>query len=399
MVTGGYLYPWDADGDPACGARLTGLGIRRAAVAAAYHSVRALTPRHPRHKVVTAEHAAVYFRPDPDRWSGAGRLRPVEAPWSPRSFGRAAEALADAGVEVYAWTVLAHGQRLGVRHPDVAVLNAYGDRYPWALCVASPAVRRYCATLAADTAAQPGLAGLELESCGWYGFDHLHAHDKVAGVPLPPSARLLFSLCFCPHCQDGYRAEGADPRALRAAVRVALDPVLAGTAPDAALDPETAAAVARMRVRTAAGLRRAVLAAVAAERPRLPVLLHAQPDPLGFGPSPGLPPEETGAASPVLLAPTRSPAALAAVRAYADRACTDRAHAAHPVPGRRVAVTVGAVAGLGGDPADLPAWCADLAAAGAGELRFYHLGLASRQDLDAVRAAVEAVGAEAPRRP
>ncbi|MEV7025529.1 hypothetical protein [Kitasatospora sp. NPDC093558] len=377
---GAYLYPWDADGDPACGERLTRLGIRRAAVAAAYHSVRALTPRHPRHKVVTAEHAAVYYRPDQDRWSGPGRLRPEEAPWSPRSFGRATESLTGAGVEVYAWTVLAHGQRLGTRHPEAAVLNAYGDRYPWALCVSSPAVRLYCATLAAEVAAQPGLSGLELESCGWYGFDHLHAHDKVAGVALPPSARLLFSLCFCPHCRDGYRAEGAEPWALRAKVRDALDPVFAGTAQDAALDPESAAAVARMRVGAAAELRAGVLAAVAAERADLPVLLHAQPDPLGFGPSPGLAPRDTDTdtAAPVLLAPTRSPAALEAVGAYA-------------APGRRVAATVGAVAGLGGDAADLPAWCADLTAAGATELRFYHLGLASSQDLTAVRAAVEKV--------
>ncbi|MGW2250178.1 hypothetical protein ACWCXH_08255 [Kitasatospora sp. NPDC001660] len=383
VEVGAYLYPWDADGDPACGERLTGLGIRRAAVAAAYHSVRALTPRHPRHKVVTAEHAAVYYRPDQDRWSGAGRPRPAEAPWSPRSFGRAAKSLAEAGVEVYAWAVLAHGQRLGVRHPGVAVLNAYGDRYPWALCVSSPAVRLYCATLAAEVAAQPGLAGLELESCGWYGFDHLHAHDKVAGVTLPQSARLLFSLCFCRHCRDGYQAEGAEPWALRAKVRDALDPVFAGTAQDAALDPEAAAAVARMRVRAAAELRRSVLAAVAAERPGLPVLLHAQPDPLGFGPSPGLPPEDAHAAAPVLLTPTRSPAALDAVRAYA-------------APGRRVAATVGAVAGLGGDPADLPAWCTDLAEAGATELRFYHLGLASHRDLTAIRTAVEKVGSGMP---
>ncbi|MFF3075293.1 hypothetical protein ACFVSN_00030 [Kitasatospora sp. NPDC057904] len=377
-AVGAYLYPWDVDGDPACGARLAGLGIRRAAVAAAYHSVRALTPRHPRHKVVTAEHAAVYYRPDRDRWSGPGRLRPVEAPWSPRSFGRATESLAEAGVEVYAWTVLAHGQRLGVRHPDAAVLNAYGDRYPWALCVASPAVRLYCATLAAETAAQPGLSGVELESCGWYGFDHLHAHDKVAGVSLAPAARLLFSLCFCPHCRDGYAAEGAEPWALRAKVRDALDPVFAGTTQDAALDPESAAAVARMRVRTAAELRRSVLAAVATERPDLPVLLHAQPDPLGFGPSPGLAPADARGAVPVALAPTRAEAALAAVRAYA-------------AVGRRLAATVSAVAGLGGDGADLPAWCADLASAGATELRFYHLGLASHQDLAAVRTAVEKV--------
>ncbi|MFJ2189146.1 hypothetical protein ACIOJE_14525 [Kitasatospora sp. NPDC087861] len=381
---GGYLYPWDVDGDPAFADRLAGLGIRRVAVAAAYHSVRALTPHHPRHKVVTAAHAAVYYRPDPARWEGTGRLRPVEAPGAPGSFGRAADALVEAGVEVYAWTVLAHAQRLGEARPEAAVVNAYGDRYPWALCVANPLVQQYCATLAAEVAGQPGLAGLELESCGWYGFDHLHAHDKAAGIVLPPSARLLFSLCFCPSCRHAYRAAGAEPRALRAAVRAALDPVFAGAAPDAALDAEPYAAVVRMRVAAATRLRELAVAAVRRERPGLPVLLHAQPDPLGFGPSPGLDPADAFAPAdgPVLLATVRSAAALAAVRAYAG-------------PGRRVVATVGAVEGLGGDRSDLSDWCAALAGAGASELRFYHLGLASRTDLAAVRGAVAALPAPA----
>ncbi|MFE0464340.1 hypothetical protein ACFW1A_34305 [Kitasatospora sp. NPDC058965] len=381
MRAGGYLYPWDVDGDPGLPARLADLGVHRVALAAAYHSVRALTPHHPVHRVVTAPHSAVYYRPDPARWAGAGRLRPVAAPWAADAFTRAAAVLTGVGVEVYGWAVLAHAQRLGAQHPQAAVLNAYGDHYPWALCIANPLVQQYCAALAAEVAAQPGLAGLELESCGWYGFDHLHAHDKTAGVALAPTARLLFSLCFCPHCRRGYQEAGAAPDALRTAVRGALDRVFAGAAADAALDPELFAAVARMRVAVAGRLRAQVLAAVRRERPGLPVLLHAQPDRLGFGASPGLDPaaELGGDCGLVLQAQVRSPGALAAVAACAG-------------PGRRVAATVGAVAGLGGDRADLAGWCRALLAGGASELRFYHLGLAAAADLAAVREAVAGLG-------
>ncbi|MEZ0070451.1 hypothetical protein ABIA32_006504 [Streptacidiphilus sp. MAP12-20] len=380
-TVGVNLYPWDVVGDPDCAARMVALGAQRVTLAAAYHTVRALTPHHPRHKVVTAAHSAVHYRPDPARWTGPGRvLRPAPAPWAPDSFGPAAAALNEAGLEVYAWAVLAHNQRLGTLHPEVAVVNAYGDAYPWALCVANPDVQRYCAALAAEVASQPGSAGLELESCGWYGFDHLHAHDKSAGVRLSPQAKLLFSLCFCHHCADAYRAAGVDPARLRAVVCTTLDEVFAGSAEDAQLNPEAHAAVARMRTTTAARLREHVLAAVRSERPDLPVLLHTQPDPLATGPNPGVTPTDLyrTADGPVLPFRPRSAGALDAVRAYADA-------------GRRVVAGVPAVAGLGADLPDLTAWCADLVAAGATELRFYHGGLASAADLAAIRGAVAAM--------
>ncbi|WP_051944443.1 hypothetical protein [Streptacidiphilus rugosus] len=380
-VVGVSLYPWDAVGDPDCAARIRSLGAGQVSLAAAYHTVRALTPHHPRHKVVTAAHSAVYYRPDPDRWEESGTpLRPAAAAWAEDSFGPAARALGDAGLDVLAWVILAHNQRLGTLHPSAAVVNAYGDTYPWALCVARPEVRRYCAALAAEAAAQPGLSGLELESCGWYGFDHLHAHDKTAGLPPAPLARLLLSLCFCRHCADAYRATGLDARELRRLVREELDAVLAGTAEDGRLPSDVLAAVSRMRTDTAGRLRGEVLAAVHAERPGLPVLLHTQPDPLALGANPGVAPSELHdtAAGPVLPFRNRSAEALDAVRAYAGR-------------DRRVVAGVAAVSGLGADLPDLGSWCADLLAAGATELRLYHAGLASPQDLAAVRTAVAAL--------
>ena len=69
------LYPWDVDGDPAAAGRLAGLGLAGVTLAAAYHAVRAVTPFHPGHRIVTRD-AAVYYRADPSRWRGTA-LRPA----------------------------------------------------------------------------------------------------------------------------------------------------------------------------------------------------------------------------------------------------------------------------------------------------------------------------------
>ncbi|MYR59002.1 hypothetical protein GTY54_23095, partial [Streptomyces sp. SID625] len=69
MRASAFLYPWDVNGDPAAPERTAALGVRGATLAAAYHSTRALTPRHPRHRVITAEYAAVLYPPG-GHWRG-----------------------------------------------------------------------------------------------------------------------------------------------------------------------------------------------------------------------------------------------------------------------------------------------------------------------------------------
>ncbi|MER5828532.1 hypothetical protein ABT086_41645, partial [Streptomyces mirabilis] len=75
MKTSAFVYPWDVVGDPGAAERIAGLGVRQATLASAYHSTRALTPRHPRHRIVTAAHAAVLYPVDDARWEGRA-LRP-----------------------------------------------------------------------------------------------------------------------------------------------------------------------------------------------------------------------------------------------------------------------------------------------------------------------------------
>src|SRR3954469_13901297 len=133
-----HVYPWDLVGDPGAAARIAGLGVDAVALAASYHTVRAATPSHPEHRLVDARHAAFYLPVRDEVWQGK-RLRPAAPSWvvgasGKSSFETARDALREVGLPVYAWTVLTHSSRLGDQHPDVAVVNAFGDRYPYALC-------------------------------------------------------------------------------------------------------------------------------------------------------------------------------------------------------------------------------------------------------------------------
>jgi hypothetical protein len=384
---GAYLYPWDVDGDPAAADRIAGLGLTQVTLAAAYHAVRAVTPFHPRHRIVTRD-AAVYYRPDPARWAGQ-RLRPPAGDTAVAdpagSFERAAAALQAAGIGVTAWVVAAHNSRLA-GPGEYAVRNAFGDVYPWALCAGSAPVREYAATLAAEVAALAGVDAIELEACGWYGFEHGSAHDKtgdVAGPAAPAGAGgdWLLSLCFCASCEEAFRSAGADPAKLAAQVRAAADggAALPGDASDV-LDQTRATASGRLLTE--------VLAAVRAAVPARPVLVHAAPDPRAVGANPGYDPAVLcgpGGADGIVLAcgdPAAAPGLVA------------RTAAAAP-PGARITAVLQAVAGLGGHPETLPAQAAAVGAAGATELRLYHAGLAAPADLAAIAALCRAPAGEA----
>jgi hypothetical protein len=367
------------DGDPAAAERIAGLGLTEVTLAAAYHAVRAVTPFHPRHRIVTRD-AGVYYRPDPARWDGLP-LRPQAGGTTPGdpggSFERAAAALRAAGITVTAWVVVTHNSRLA-GPGECAVRNAFGDVYPWALCAGSPRVRRYAATLAAEAAALPGVDAVELEACGWYGFEHGSAHDKTGDVAALAQADglWLLSLCFCAECGQAYRAAGADPATLAAQVRAALDggPALPGDAAGV-LDQVREAASRRLLTE--------VLDAVRTAAPGRPVLVHSAPDPRAAGANPGYDPAVLlgpGGADGIVLAcgnPATAPGLVA------------RTAAAAP-PGTRIAAVLQAVTGLGGHPETLPAQAEAVRAAGATELRLYHAGLAAQTDLAAIAALCQA---------
>ncbi|MFJ9632763.1 hypothetical protein ACIQPR_32200 [Streptomyces sp. NPDC091280] len=387
MKASTFVYPWDVNGDPEAGRRIAALGVRQATLASAYHSTRALTPRHPRHRIVTAEHAAVLYPPD-SRWQGR-ELRPYEAgDWAPGdAFGEAAATLADAGLEVHTWVVLAHNSRLGADHPDTSVVNAYGDRYSWAPCVAQPATREYLVDLAAEAAVRPGAQGTELESLGWYGLSHLNAHDKTGGIPLGDAGHYLMSLCFCPTCRQGYGEQGLDAQELAATVRAALEPVWQGAPSDGGwagvgklLGEANATATRAWRDERARTLQETAVAAVRAAAPDgFQILLHADPESYHCGANAGVDPGHILSVADGVVVPCTGGAGL--LTPFAERGRD----------GAVLAANFAVVSGMGGRPGALAADAVRARGLGATELRLYHAGLASDGDLAEVRSALAAL--------
>ncbi len=222
-----WAYPWDVLDDPAAADEIASLGLDGVSLAASYHTTRALLPHNPHRVVLDAAHAAVYFEPDRARYRGA-RLTPAEPSWVPRdSFGLATDALRAAGQRITAWTVVLHNSRLGGANQELTLQNAFGDRYVHALCPAQPEVRAYAATLVGDLIDRYVLDGVELEACGYMGYEHLSHHEKF-GVRLDLLGRFLLSVCFCEACQSAMRAADLDPDRLRARVIESLRGRFAG---------------------------------------------------------------------------------------------------------------------------------------------------------------------------
>lgn len=354
----GHAYPWDVNGDPGFADRVRDHGLEWVTLAAAYHSTRAATPMHPGRQLVDAHSAALYRPVRPQAWRG--RLTPIAADWLPEAdpFGQAARLLRRSGLRVSAWIVLTHNTRLGRAHPDVTVVNCFGERYPYALCPAQEEVRDHAATLAAEALHDVEVDGVSLEACGQLGLTHLGQHEKTDDA-WTPQAQQALSVCCCPACQAGWRAAGLDPAEVVARLRAV---VRSGSA----LDPLIATEILAVRHAAADRLREAVLHRVRPAAPDAEITLHGHPDPWATGASPGLTPTAAADVDAVLVPcwPV-SPASAAAVAQTVDlvpaSATVDAYLTVLPPAGADAVVAHGQ----------------RLVAAGARRLSLYHLGLAA----------------------
>ena len=227
-----WTYPWDcADlGPEAVLEELAGAGFNAVSLATVYHAGRFLQARSPRRRAYFPEDGTVYFRPQAGRWRRSP-IRPLVASLArERILDRVQEAARARGFALNSWTVCLHNTPQGLRHPDVCVQNAYGDRYFYNLCPSQPAAQAYLEAIASDLSAQYQFGRLELESPNFMGWDHEFHHEKD-GVGLTPWQKVLLSLCFCPACQRASRDRGLDPEAARRAVRAILDRELAREVP------------------------------------------------------------------------------------------------------------------------------------------------------------------------
>lgn len=364
----GYAYPWDVIGDPAFIDRIRDLGISTVALAAAYHTVRAATPLHPRSRLVTARTAALYRPLRPEAWAGR-RLVPATADWveGDDPFGTAATALIDAGIEVAAWVVLTHSTALGEAHPDLAVVNCFDEIYPYALCPQNEEVREYATTLTAEVMRGVPCSSVVLEACGQLGVQHGGHHDKTDGAYDERTQRLL-SICCCQACRAAWRSRGLDAEHVVAALRSAVETAIGRNQGDAAATPPAGMLEEVLDARHAAAdaLRSTVIAAAREAAPGpLEVILHAQPDPWATGPLPGL--TET--------APDEVDVVVAQCWATGDRSLDTARRLASTVAGRATPAAYVTVLPPTLE-ADFAPHLEALGEAGIRERHLYHLGLA-----------------------
>jgi hypothetical protein len=366
-----HAYVWDVLGDPDFPRRTLDLGISEVTLAAAYHSVRAATPHHPAHRVVTAAESALYRAIRPAEWAGRA-LAPAAADWvdDPDPFATAAAALRAAGIAVNAWVVLTHSTRLGRTHPQLAVRSCFGDLYPHALCPQSPDVRDYAVRVAAEAVAGVELAGVHVEACGQLGFGHADRHDKTTAAYSGVESTLL-SVCCCVACRAAWAAAGADPDEIVAALRRGLEDGDSSAAER--LGPEVSRLVLDTRIAAATRLRRDVAAAIRSVQPSASITMHAGVDRWATGPAPFIGAGEVTDIDAVLVgAWDVGPSAAVAMRQA-------RAQFA---PAVGVGAYVTALSRL--EPAALVDHAAAMLQAGADLLHLYHLGLANRRQLDAI---------------
>ncbi|KQQ03395.1 MULTISPECIES: hypothetical protein [unclassified Rathayibacter] len=388
-----YFYPWDVVGDPAAARRIARSGVSSVTLAAAYHSVRAATPRHPGHRVVEARTAALYVPVRERAWAGQ-RLTPGDgAAWAGHdSFARARDALAQAGLASQAWLALTHADGIAAGGtsspvaPDLCTTNAFGDVYIYSLCPSSEEVRQYAATLTSECVALAGVDSVILEAVGPMGFGHLSAHEKTAGADYGPLEEALLSVCFCAACCSAYDERGGAD-ALRQSVREALSraPDTSATLDDGlrgALGDTTADVLLETRRSASLELRTAVLdAARSAGASR--VTLHCSSEVWATGPFGALLDDARDLDGVVAAAWAQGSESVAEVSRLAG--------AAHPSLAIGAYCTV-----LPPTPIDVQQtvrhWSA-LLEAGATELHLYHAGLASDARLGLLEAALDQVEA------
>ncbi|MBO3662234.1 hypothetical protein [Microbacterium stercoris] len=200
------LFPWDVVDDPGAVTALRDDGVESVALAALYHGVRAVTPRHPSRRIVDLPTSVSMLS------------EPMALPQGEFGYAAARAALEAGGIEVETWAVIGHLDRV---LPGLArVRTAFGDRLDHAPCLSDRAVRDTLYGLVRGAAqAAPG-AMLHLEAVGWQGIGHDSMHNKLHGGGLSAGALDALACCVCDRCAA---TVGCDPDRLAWAMRALVD--------------------------------------------------------------------------------------------------------------------------------------------------------------------------------
>jgi hypothetical protein len=232
------IYPWDIqyEGVQNVVDSVAALGVTRLVVATAYHSAEVIAPRRTTNVVTVAEANTSHLHLPPNTFSGLSLAHSSIANDDPDLFYRLKQATNAAGIGLDAWGVAFHNTSLATTHPEVSIMNCFGDRFTHGLCPASPAARIYAVELFAGIAGTGFFDRVLAESISYLLYSHGHPHE-LWGARLDVATRYLLSLCFCEYCTLAATSRDIDVEALRAKVAAELtrtwnEPFPAGRDPD-----------------------------------------------------------------------------------------------------------------------------------------------------------------------
>lgn len=225
-----WAYPWDLidEGIEPAVNRLREMGIDEISLATNYHSAQTFLPHNPERRTFFTQ-ASSYFHPGDDY----GTLRPFpsdtmgDADW----VEQIAIAVKDTTLSLNSWTIGCHNSRLGMRHPEVTLTNAFGDSLVFGLCPSNPEVQQYLRVLVADINARADLERIELETFDYFygtgfGWHHAKFHTQLGTL-----GKFLYGLCFCDHCRKNAAKDGVNVSRVQAIVRETIDGIVAGNVP------------------------------------------------------------------------------------------------------------------------------------------------------------------------
>jgi hypothetical protein len=375
-------------------------GLGGLTVAFSYHAARDVFPHNPARKVQVLDRGELFYPPDRSLYEGL-RIQPRVNPLVDQGdvLGEACRKAGDRGLEVHAWTIFFHTDRLD-EYSDCVTRNAFGDPVPSDLCPSNPHARAYARALVADVA-RYDVASIMAESLHFHVLEHGYHHERYF-IELGARARYLLGLCFCDHCLARAGADAVDGDAVRAAVRRELERAFAGRSAVVEGELEPLAEIAGGELEAYLRVRAATVTSLAAEA--ADVAQSAGKPFVFMDPSGAVKGYATGR-------PVGGPAADISWRLGVDleslgRVCQGFAVLAYAADVDRVRLDLEAYSrALGGLPVsaclrpsppdcdtveNLAAKIALAREVGVGGLHFYHYGFVRLEALDMIRAAIEA---------
>lgn len=217
-LRGIHLFPWDVadEGPEACLDTIAALACNTVILSPNYHRARLFRPRTLGFYNRPVDWCD--FRPTTTLYEESGLLPPINPDLRcVDACGQAVAAARARGLDVILSVIGCHNTTIGLRHPELCVENACGNRYAFALSPAEPRVRSFLASLVRDLCRQYRPDAVLLDSFSFLDAVHREHHELMFVSP-GAFGKYLLSLCFGPASCARLRREGIDPLALRAQV-------------------------------------------------------------------------------------------------------------------------------------------------------------------------------------